>query len=199
MLLAREARLGKARHLTGGRGKVLVAPAASAALAEDEIIGIGHILDNLIRGQIAHDGASGHLDDQVFAVLSAAALSLPVFAVRRTILTLIAEIHQRGQVIVNVQNNRTAVAAVSAIRPACRNIFFPVEGHRAVAARASFDRDSDFVNKHMLRLLSDEVRKTLHQTFHCRQGGCIVRNVSAESRTCVQRFRMPYLKLRETV
>ena len=154
MLLARKTSLGKARHLTGGRGEVLVAPAAAAALAEDEIVGIGHILDDLIRLQIAHDGTSGDLDDEVFTVLAAAALALPVFAVRRGIFALVAEVHQRGQVVVHTQDNGAAVAAVAAVLAARSHIFFPMKGHRAVAARAGLDRNAYFINKHEVPPLS---------------------------------------------
>ena len=73
------------------------------------------------------------------AVLAAAALALSVFAVRRGIFALITEIHQRGQVIVDAQDDRAAVAAVAAVRAACGHVFFPVEGHRAVAARTGLD------------------------------------------------------------
>ena len=118
---------------------MLVPPAAAAALAEDKIGGIGHILDDLVRGQISHDGASGHLDDQIFAVLAAAALALPVLAVRRGIFALVAEVHQRGQVVVDAQDDGAAVAAVAAVRAARGHVFFPVEGHRAVAARTGLD------------------------------------------------------------
>ena len=133
---------------------MLVAPAAAAALAEDEIVGIGHILDDLIRLQIAHDGTSGDLDDEVFAVFAAAALALPVFAVRRGIFALVAEVHQRGQVVVHTQDDGAAVAAVAAVRTARSHVFFPVKGHRAVAARAGLDRNAYFINKHEVPPLS---------------------------------------------
>ena len=154
VLLAGEACLGKTRHLTGRRCEVLVAPAAPASLAEDEIGGIRHILDDLVRGQIAHDGASGHLDDQVFAIFAAAALALPVLAVRRGIFALVAEVHQRGQVIIDAQDDGAAVAAVAAVRAACGHVFFPVEGHCAVAARTGLDRNAYFINKHEVPPLS---------------------------------------------
>ena len=154
VFLAGKAGLGKARHLAGGRSEVLVAPAAAAALAEDEIVGIGHILDDLIRLQIAHDGTSGDLDDEVFTVLAAAALALPVFAVRRGIFALVAEVHQRRQIIVDTQNDGAAVAAVAAVRAARGHVFFPVKGHCAVAARAGLDRNAYFINKHEVPPLS---------------------------------------------
>ena len=152
--LGLHAGLGEVGGLAGGRGEVLVAPAAAAALAEDEIVGIGHILDDLIRLQIAHDGTSGDLDDEVFAVFAAAALALPVFAVRRSIFALVAEVHQRGQVVVHTQDDGAAVAAVTAVRAARGHVFFPVKGHRAVAARAGLDRNAYFINKHEVPPLS---------------------------------------------
>ena len=154
VLAALFAGLGELRRLPRRRGEMLVAPAAPASLAEDEIGGIGHILDDLVRGQIAHDGASGHLDDQVFAIFAAAALALSVLAVRRGIFALVAEVHQRGQVIIDAQDDGAAVAAVAAVRAACGHVFFPVEGHCAVAARTGLDRNAYFINKHEVPPLS---------------------------------------------
>ena len=154
VFLAGKAGLGKARHLAGGRGEVLVAPAAAAAPAEDEIVGIGHILDDLVRLQIAHDGTSRNLNHKILAVFAAAALALPVFAVRCGIFALVAEVHQRGQVVVHTQDDGAAVAAVAAVRAARGHVFFPVKGHCAVAARAGLDRNAYFINKHEVPPLS---------------------------------------------
>ena len=44
------------------------------AAAEDERLGVGHILDDLVRLRVAHDGAARHADRDVLAVLAGAAL-----------------------------------------------------------------------------------------------------------------------------
>ena len=148
MLFARKTGFCKTRHLPGRRCKVLVAPAASAALAEDKVLRVRHVLDDLVCLAVAHDRAARNLDDQVFSALALASAALSVHAVGRDIFALVAEIHQRGQVVVDSQNNRAAVAAVAAVGSACRNIFFPVESNRAVAARARFHIYFRFINKH---------------------------------------------------
>ncbi len=75
--LAGVARLGKAGYLPGGGGEVLVAPAAPAALAEDEGGVIRHIADDLLGGGVPDDGAPGHLEEQVLPVPAGAAVAAP--------------------------------------------------------------------------------------------------------------------------
>ena len=70
--------LGKPGDLTGGGGVVAVAPAAPAALGDDEILAGGHVHDDLIGLGIPDHGASGHADDEVFAVFASAAAALAV-------------------------------------------------------------------------------------------------------------------------
>ena len=148
VLLAGKTGLCKARHLPGRGRKVLVAPAAAAALAEDIVLRIGHVLDDLVRLAVAHDRTARDLDDEVFSALSLAAAALAVHAVGRDIFALIAEVHEGGQIIVDPQNDRAAVSAVAAVGPSRRHVFFPMEGNRAIAARARLHINFCFINKH---------------------------------------------------
>ena len=149
MLLAGQAGFRKTRHLPRRRGEMLVAPAAASALAENKIRIVGHILDDLIGRRIAHDRAARDLNDQIFPALAAAPCALSVLSVWCGVLALIAEVHQRGQIVVDTQDDVATLAAVAAVRAARRDVFFPVEGHRAVAAAAGLDENFNFIYKHL--------------------------------------------------
>ena len=146
--LALQARLGKPGHLPGGGGIVGIAPAAPAALGQDEVLPGGHIHDDLIAFRIPNHRAPGHLDDQVLAPLARHLPALAVDTGLSGVLALVAEVQQGGQVVVDPENDAAAVAAVAAVRAAGGHIFFPVEGHRTVAAPAANDGNSNFIYKH---------------------------------------------------
>ena len=145
--LAGQTGLGKARHLTGGGGEMLVAPAAAPALAQHEGRVVGHVLDDLAAFGIPHQRAPGHLDGQALAVLAGLAAALSVHAVAGHIFALVAEVHQGGHVVVHLQDDGAAVSAVAPVGAACGDIFFPVERHRPVAAVAGADGDACLVNE----------------------------------------------------
>ena len=127
---------------------MLVAPAAAAALAEDIILRVRHVFYNLVRLAVAHNRTARNLDDQVFSALALAAAALSVHTVWRNILALIAEVHEGGQIVVDPQNDRAAVSAVAAVGPSRRHVFFPMEGNRAITARARLHINFCFINKH---------------------------------------------------
>ena len=145
--LAGKAGLGKAGHLTGGRGKMLIAPAASAALTEDERLLVGHILDDLAGFGVPDQGAPRHADGEALTVLAAFAAALPVYAASGHIFALIAEVHKGGHIVVHLHDDAAAVAAVAAVGAAGRDIFFSVKGHRAVAAVAGSDAYARLINE----------------------------------------------------
>ena len=147
MALAGQARLGEAGHLPGGGGEVHIAPAAPAALAEDIGLAAAHVLNDLIGFSVPHQRAPGDADHQVGAVLARLAAALTVHAVFCHVFALVAEVHQGGHVVVHLQDNGAALAAVAAVRAAGRHIFFAVERHCAVAAVARPDRDPGLVDK----------------------------------------------------
>ncbi|MPN00998.1 hypothetical protein SDC9_148196 [bioreactor metagenome] len=147
MALAGGSALGEAGNLPGGGGKVGVSPAAPPALAEDIGFPIGHILDNFAGFRVPHQGAPGDLDCQIHPVLAGLARALPVHAVRGGILPLVAEVQQGGKVVVHLQNDGTALAAVPAVRSARRHIFFTVEGNHSVSAVARPHGDAGLIDK----------------------------------------------------
>ena len=179
MAFAGQACLGEAGHLTGGRGEMLVAPTAAAALAQHIGLVVGHVLDDLVGLGVAHQRAPGHADGETLAVLAGLAAALTVHAVIGHILALVAEIHQGGHVVVHLQNNGAAVAAVTAVGTAGGNVFFPVKGHRAVAAVAGAAGDPGLVDKAVCHSVTSLYLKIyrIHQYSHSiekyelRQGG----------------------------
>ena len=147
MAPAGQSRLGEAGHLTGGGGEVHVAPAAPAALAEDKRLLVAHVLDDLAALGIPDQRAPGDPDHKICAVLAAAAGTLAVHAVAGHVFALVAEVHQGGHIIVHLQNDGAAPAAVTAVRTAGGHIFLPVEGYHAVAAVARLDGDAGLIDE----------------------------------------------------
>ena len=49
--------------------------------------------------------------------------------------------------IINLEHDVAAAAAIAAVRPAGCNVLFPVEGNRTVAASACVDAYAGFINK----------------------------------------------------
>ena len=126
---------------------MLVAPAASAAFAEDKRLLVGHILDNFAGFGITDQRAPGDTDGEALAVLAALAAALPVYAVTGYIFALIAKVHKGGHIVVHLHDDAAAVAAVAAVGAAGRYIFFPVKGHRAVAAVAGSNGYARLINE----------------------------------------------------
>ena len=147
MLLTLKAGFGKARGLAGRRCEVGVAPAALAAAAEDVRLGVGHILDDLVALRVAHDGAAGHTDREILALLAVFARALTVHAGLSNVFALVAEVHQCRHVVVDDEDNVAAVAAVTAVRAACGDIFFAVERHRTVTALTGAAENARLINK----------------------------------------------------
>ena len=165
--LAGQTGLGKAGHLPGGGGEMLVAPAAPATLAQHIGGVVGHILDDLAALGVTHQRTAGHADGQAFAVLAGLAAALPVHAVAGHIFALVAEVHQCGHIVVHLQDDGAAVAAVAAVRAARRDIFFPMERHRAVAAVAGPHGDPRLVDKSVRHAVYLAVSENLPIAPYC--------------------------------
>ena len=140
--------LGETGQLAGGRGKMLVAPAAAASSGQHKVPIAGHIGHNLFRLGIPHHRAPGDLNDQVFPSLTGAPASLAVAAGSGGVFPPVSEIHEGRQMIVHPQDYIASVTAVAAIRPSRRHIFLPVKRHRTVAALPGRDGNSHLIHKH---------------------------------------------------
>ena len=145
--LAGQAGLGEAGYLASGRGKVLVAPAAAPAAAGDVVLARGHVVHDGAAVRVPQDGPARDLEDDARAVFPGAALALTGLAVFRRELTLVAEVHERGHVLVHGEDDTAAAAAVAAVRPARRDVFLAVEGDGPGPAVAGADLDRHLVNK----------------------------------------------------
>ena len=115
---------------------------------------IGELLTGLLIGD---DGALRHEEHHVFAsgaVLVVAASGLPV---RGAPVGLPVVVDQRGQARIDPEDDRPAVPAVAAVRPAQRLELLPVDGGAAVAAVAAVRVQGDPVDeardRHGLSLL----------------------------------------------
>ena len=143
----RQTRLGKTRCLTRRRCKMRVAPAAVAALCRDIRLVIRHILHDLSGFLVADDRAARHADDEVRAVLALAALAAARLAGRRDILFLVAEVQKRRQIVIHLEDDRAAAAAVAAVRTALRNELLAAEASGTIAAFAALNFDIGFVDE----------------------------------------------------
>ena len=174
MALTGESRLGKPRHLPGRGGKVLVTPAAPAALAKDKGLLVRHILDNFVGLRVPDQGSPRHPDGQALAVLAALAAALSVHAVSGHIFALIAEVHQGGHIVVHLHDDAPPVAAVSAVGSSRRNVFFSVKGHRPVAAVSGPNGDACLVNKSVSHSsTSQHFLPYFIEKSHIRQGSSV--------------------------
>ena len=147
-LFTGQAGLGKAGSLTGGGGKMAVAPATPAAFGRHKRLVPGHILKQRSGFRVPDQSAAGHFDEDVFAILAAAALAGAVGAVLGHIFPLHAEVQQGGEVVIRLKDNAAALAAIASIRPAGGDVFFPVKGDSAIAPFSRLDKDPCNINKH---------------------------------------------------
>ena len=124
-----------------------VPPAATPAPAEGEGFAGTHIRYNFIAFRVPDQRAPRNPDNQVLTVLAEFPLALAVRAVVRHIFALVTEIHQGRHIVVNLQNNGPAPAAVASVRTARRHVLFPMEGYRAVASVSGPYGNAGFIYK----------------------------------------------------
>ena len=146
-ILAGHTRLCKFGHLTGGAGKMRIAAAAPAALCHSDRCVVGQVCNDQTRSRILDDRAQRHLDDQIFGICTVAQPGTALAAFGCSILALIAEVHQRAEVIIHHKDDVAALAAVAAVRAACGHELFTMEADRAVAALAGMEPDGGDIDK----------------------------------------------------
>src|SRR5690606_22616699 len=83
----------------------------------------------------------------IFPVAAVAVAALAVLAVFGAVVRLVAEVDERAQARIDLQDDVAALAAVAAVRPAHRYELFTPEADAAVAAVAGFHVDARFVVK----------------------------------------------------
>ena len=111
------------------------------------LFALAQVCEDCAALDIPNDGANGYMDDQRLAVLAGAERSLSRRAVFRAIKALELEVQQRGHVRIGVEHEVPAASAVAAVRPALRDVFFPMEGCVTVPAVAGFNDDFRMINK----------------------------------------------------
>ena len=104
-------------------------------------------MHNGIGLRITDESAAGHLDVQCLTVFAGAAFAGTVAAIARYIFSFITEIHQCGHVVIHLENDVAASAAISAVGAAGRHIFLAMECYCAVAAVSGTDEDLRFIYK----------------------------------------------------
>ncbi len=150
------------RSLVRARCKVLVAPAAAAALGDhDRLVRAVEVVDQLARLVVVQQRAHRNLQGGRFACVAGAVGAQPVASPLRLVLRVEAEVDQR---IVAQRRRHQDVAAMSAVAAggaAPGDELLTAEGHAAVAAVAGLDADSCLVNEHF------SVSSVLGHALHC--------------------------------
>ena len=113
---------------------MLVAPAPPSAPAQHKAVGLRHVLNDLLGLRIPDDCATGDPDHQIFAVLPSTPFACAVGPVPGGIFAFVAEVHQGGQMVVDLHDDVSAPSAVAAVRSAVGDIQFSAETDMPVAA-----------------------------------------------------------------
>ena len=108
----------------------------------------GHIRQQAAGLGVLDQGAAGHGDHQVRGAFAKAAVAPAVLSPLGGVLALVAEIRQGGEVVVHLEHNAAAPAAVAPIGTAGGHVLFPVEGDGAVAPIPGFDFDFRGIDEH---------------------------------------------------
>ena len=146
--LAGKTGLGKAGRLPGRGGKVGVSPAAAAAAADEHRLVAGDIRHQGAGVLILDEGTAGYTDGHIRAVAAKAVHAGAGLAVLRSVLFLITEVHQGGQIVIRDKINAAAAAAVAAVGSAGGNVLLPAEGNGTVAAVSRFEMDVRNIHEH---------------------------------------------------
>ena len=145
---SREARLCKTWNLTGRGGKVNVSLSAATAFCQNLWFIGREVCHNPARCSVADHGSTGNPNDQIRCASSGTIPSTAIFPSLCHIFSLIAEVNQRGEVIVYLKDDVAAFSAVSAVRSTGCHIFFSMKGDCAVSAVSGFDFDFRLIYKH---------------------------------------------------
>lgn len=125
-----------------------VSPAAPAALGRDEGLVCRYIRDQPAGLVVIQQGASGNADHAVSPGFAEAAVGPAVLSGLGGVFALIAKVGKGVQAIVGHKHDMAAVPTVPAVWSTRRDVFFPAEAHRAVAAASGFDGNRRFIDKH---------------------------------------------------
>lgn len=96
---------------------------------------------------VEDDGAVGHVQDEVLAVLAGAVVTGTGLAVGGLAVRGVVVVEKRGDGLVDDQDHIAAAAAVPAVGPAERLELLPVDGGAAVASVTRGDMQLDAVHE----------------------------------------------------
>ena len=148
-ILARLALLGVARRSMGGRREVDVAqPAAPAAGDHHPLAGGDEVRDQVAAALVEDAGPRRHGQLELGPGLAMPPRSAAAAAGTGLEVVLEAEVRQGRLPGVDAQVDRSATAAISAIRPAPRDVRFASERRGTVATVAGPDEDRHTVKEH---------------------------------------------------
>ncbi|CGV83387.1 Uncharacterised protein [Salmonella enterica subsp. enterica serovar Typhi] len=119
-----------------------------AALRDQQTLTVfGHVAHRFTGSLVDNARTDRHFDGHVFTAFTgtvAARAILTTFSAERFFK---AVIDQRIQVFIGFHPDVAAVAAITAVRAAFRDIFFAAEAHTAITAIACNDQNRCFINK----------------------------------------------------
>ena len=125
-----------------------VPPTAFAAACKNKRLAVAHVLQNPAGLGIPDQRTERNTENQVLPAFSVHFVAFSVFAVLRHKFVTEPQIRQCIEVGIHLNDHVAALAAVPAVRSACRNIFFPMERHGTISAIAGFDINFCGINKH---------------------------------------------------
>ncbi|MNY04840.1 hypothetical protein D3C86_1375400 [compost metagenome] len=106
-----------------------------------------HVTEDLTGALILHAGTDRYLDGDIFATLAGTVTALAVLATFSTERFLKAVVDQRVEVFVRQQIDVAAIAAVTAIRAAVRDILFAAEADATITTVTCNDQNRCFIYK----------------------------------------------------
>ena len=125
-----------------------VSAAAAAAPGDKKgFIGCGQILQDSAGGGLADQRAGRHFDDKVRAFLARFLIPLPAGTALGLEGSLETKLIKRPFAVGSLKDNRTAIAAVTAVRASPGNEPFPSETDTAATAVSRLNGDGHFIDE----------------------------------------------------
>ena len=136
------------RRTVNGRFKTGVAQAVPAALRHHQLLLMPRQVTQRFAGAlIDHARADRHFNHDIFAAFAGTVAALTVLSTLGAERFLETIVDQRVEVFVSQQVDITAVAAVTAVRAAFRDIFFTTEADATITAITCDNQNCRFINK----------------------------------------------------
>ena len=108
---------------------------------------VGEVAQQDARASIADFGAAGHLDHEVVATGSGAAIRTAPAAINGLKDPLVLEVQQGLEVAVSEQQHVGSSAAIPAGWAACWHVFLAAKRHDSIPAAASLDGNPGLINE----------------------------------------------------